>query len=816
MNENLINWFNQATNYWNRLEFGRENKFAWVAAFAAALLVAVWIYRRDAQEVGRVTKIWLMSLRLSVLAILLVIALQPEIPDNKMLVNPSHVAVVIDTSLSMSIPDKVVPDPTAAPTTTVRRPREELVNELFANSDLIEDLRAQHDLTIYTFDSKLTEQQRLARIPATQPDPTTTEPTIAEGEVAEPISIDWPAILKPRGLETRMGEALLEAIRREAGPTLSGLVIVTDGVSNTGVEPPNAIKSAAAAEVKLFSIGVGSTEKPVNLQVADVQSPTTVHVRDGFTITAHVRGEGLDGKDVRVELLSKPEGAEGDPVLVEEDVQPLPEDGQPITFTFDYTPSDSGRREFFIRARPVEPVEEIIAEDNESKVTVEINERKVKVLLVAGGPMRDYRFVRNLLFRDSSIDLHVWLQTGEIGISQESDELLFQFPETREALFGYDVIIAFDPDWSKILPPQIDNLMDWVFEHAGGLMIVAGEVHTPAVASLESDDPLAKLKDLYPVELEPRVFNSPLAGEEFTQAWPLSFTPEGLSAGFLQLDDNPASSANLWNEFPGVFRTYMTRGPKSGATVFAYFSDPRYGEGNDRPIVLASQFYGAGRVMYLGSPEMWRLRASDEDFYERFWVQAVREVGQGRLLRGTTRGVLLLERDRYPLGSTVQVSARVLDAQLNKLTADSVALEVFDPDGKPLTPVVRLNGEPSLPGYFKGGFPVTRAGTYRMELQVPESKEQIVKRIEVKFPNLERQRPQQDVQLLRSMARDTGGEYLPIAEAAKQLPQLLKDQSITTVQTGFPDPQWDEAWVMYLLVGLLGLEWLTRKLFKLA
>jgi hypothetical protein len=66
------------------------------------------------------------------------------------------------------------------------------------------------------------------------------------------------------------------------------------------------------------------------------------------------------------------------------------------------------------------------------------------------------------------------------------------------------------------------------------------------------------------------------------------------------------------------------------------------------------------------------------------------------------------------------------------------------------------------------------------------------------------------------MARDTGGEYLPIAEAADKLPKSLKDQSITTVQTGFPDPQWDEAWVMYLLVGLLGLEWLTRKLLKLA
>lgn len=813
MNETLITWFRDASAYWSRLEFGRENKVAWVAAFAVALVAAVWIYRRDALAVGRFAKIWLMSLRLFVVVALLVIALQPQLPNNKQLTNPSKVALLIDTSLSMSISDKQPADPTEPKSPPARRPRGDVIEKLLSESSLVEQLRSRHDLAVYTFDSKLLEQQRLSRIDGKQ----AAEKTQEQSEEASPDPvIDWKSIVAPRGLETRMGEALMEVIRRESGATLSGVVIISDGVANTGVEPTTAVKAAAAADAKLFPVGVGSTETPVNLQVADVQSPTNVHVRDGFSITAHIRGEGLKGKDVRVELLSKPEGAEGDPVLIDEDVRTIDNDGDPIAFSFDYLPSEPGRREFFIRTRPIEQVEEMIAEDNESKVTVEINARKVKVLLVAGGPMRDYRFVRNLLFRDSSIELNVWLQTGEVGISQESDNLLFQFPETREELLNYDVVVCFDPNWSRIAPTGLNNLAEWVFEHAGGLILVAGDVHTPGIATGDSGPELDRIRELYPVVLESQIFEPQLSGEEFQQAWPLSLTPAGFAAGFLQLEENPATSANVWNEFPGVFRSYPTQGVKAGATVFAYFSDPRYGDGDERPVLLASHFYGAGRVMYLGSAEIWRLRALDENYFDRFWVQAVREVGQGRLLRGTTRGVLFLERDRYPLGSTVQVRARVLDAQLNKLAAESVSLEVFDPDGKPLTPAVRLNGEPTRPGDFQGGFPVTRAGTYRLELQVPESKEQIVKRIEVQFPNLERQRPQQDVQLLRAMARETGGKYLTATEAATQLPQLLKDQSITTVQTGFPDPQWDKPWVMYLLVGLLGMEWLTRKLLKLA
>ncbi len=814
MSELFLSWTQTAQDYWARLEFGRENKLAWVAACAALGLAAIWIYRRDAAETGRITKYWLLGLRLTVIGILLVIALQPEIPNNKTLVNPSRVAIAVDTSLSMSIEDKPSQDLSKASGPAPRRPRMEIVEELFGDSSLIDDLRRQHDVTLYTFDSKLVEQLRLSRLAVKEG--ADIDAPEAMTEIQESPAVDWKSMITPRGLETRLGESLQEAIRREAGPTLAGLVVVSDGVSNTGVDPENAVKSAKASTVKIFPIGVGSTEKPVNLQVADVQCPTSVHVRDGFSITVHVRAEGLYGQDVRVELLSKPEGTEGDPVLVDEQTQPIGEDGELLEVTFDYQSSEPGRREFFVRARPLEKIEEMIAEDNESKVTVEINERKVRVLLIAGGPMRDYRFVRNMLFRDSSIELNVWLQTGETGISQESDDLLFAFPKSREELFKYDVILAFDADWTRLEPEQIEALSEWVFDHAGGIVLVAGDIYTGAVAAAEAPDPLEKIAELYPVELEPALIGSEFAEEKFTQAWPLSLTPEGVAAGFLQLEDNPATSVNLWNEFSGVFRSFRTRGAKAGATVLAYFSNPIYGEGADRPILLASQFYGAGRTMYLGSAEIWRLRALDENYYDRFWVQIVREVGQGRLLRGTSRGVLFLERDRYPLGSTVQVRARVLDAQLQKLSAEYVSLEVYDPDGAPLTPPVRLRGEPNRPGDFRGGFPVTKAGTYRLDLQIPESREQLVKRIEVKFPNLERQRPQQDVPLLRMMSRETGGEYLPVDEAAAKLPGLLKDQSITTVQTGFPDAQWDKAWVMYLLVGLLGLEWLTRKLLKLA
>jgi hypothetical protein len=250
--------------------------------------------------------------------------------------------------------------------------------------------------------------------------------------------------------------------------------------------------------------------------------------------------------------------------------------------------------------------------------------------------------------------------------------------------------------------------------------------------------------------------------------------------------------------------------------VYAHFTDPR--SADDRPILLASQYFGAGRVLYLGSAELWRLRALEEDYYDRLWVKLVREVGQGRLLRGTNRGILLLEKRSYPLGATVPVRARILDPQFKNYVAEKVQLDVIAPGGKPLSPAVDLIADKTRPGHFSGAFVAIVPGNFSLDLPIPESKDFVKGSISVKLPNLEYDHPEQNEQLLKSLIRggDAGGQYLRLDEAAAQLPTLLPDRTVQKVQFDFPRTLWDRQWVMYVLVGLLSLEWLTRKLLKLA
>jgi len=785
-----------------------ESPLGWlllIVGTAAVVAWVVWMYRRDTVEIARPWRVWLTALRLAVLATLFVIALNPQDRTQRTAFRPSRVAMLVDTSLSMRHPAEGATDSTAPADGTSRS---ESIRKLLAATPLLEQLRRDHEVSLFTFDSTLAGPHRVYPLQTGTPDPK-----------APAAEVDWTSILQPRGTETRLGEALSELIRQTAGRTLSGIVVVTDGGNNAGVDVATAHDRAVAAKTRLVTIGVGGTEQPLNLQVADIQSPTDVQLGDKFEVTAFLQGQGLAGREVTATLWSKPE--DGDELLqVGEQSLTVPADGVPAEVKFPLQPTAVGGWDYVVRVQPVVKVSEFNAQDNEQSVAIQVFDRPTKVLLLAGGPMRDYQFVRNLLYRHKAIDVDVLLQTGSVGTSQESNNLLLEFPVEREKLFDYDVIIAFDPDWRLIPAAGVSLLQDWVYQEAGGLILIAGDVNAMQLAALAEQptpvqEQLAPLKELYPVVLS--TFAAEMRfDQDSSQPWPLEFTPEGQRAEVLQLTDDPASSLARWKEFTGFYRCYATSGAKAGATVLARFSDPRSQNEFGFPILAAEQFYGQGRVLYFGSGEFWRLRSVSDEDYDRLWIKAVRSVGQGRTKRGTKRGVLLPEVRKLTLGQTARLRARLLDAQFQPLVMDSVTLEVLDPQGKPLVPSPRLRKDDTRPGEFVGDFRVSLPGVYKLDLTVPESNDRLADVLTVALPKLEDQDVRQNVTLLNDLVRDTGGEAISLADAATRLPALLPNRGEPFTIDERLRTLWDRDWVMYLLVTLLGLEWLTRKLLKLA
>lgn len=775
----------------------------------AILVWVIWLYRRDTRELALGWRIFLAGLRLAALLGLLIIALNPQDRTQRTAFRPSRAVLLIDTSLSMRHP--AAASPTGA---TGGDSRATAVQSWLKSSSILSRLQRDHEVSIFSFDSALNGP--LSVLPH---QPAEESGTNSATNAITP-SLDWVASLEPQGTETRLGEAMGEVIRQAAGRTLAGIVVITDGGQNAGVDPITAHDRALASKSRLIAVGVGSLEQPLNVQIADIQAPTDVQLGDAFDLTAYVQAQGLSGREVTVELLAAQDGQNEPPLAISSQNLTLPDDGLAAELKFNIQPVGEGGWKYTLRVQPTTAVAEFNQQDNEQTLSVRVFDRPTRVLLIAGGPMRDYQFVRNMLYRHKSMEVDVLLQTASVGSSQESNNLLGQFPATREQLFEYDVILAFDPDWRQFSAESIQNLSDWVDQEGGGLVLVAGDVFTVQLAgSSDQNTPqlqaLAPLRDLYPV-----VLNSYVAEMRFdnqsSQPWPIEFTPEGQRTEFLQLTDDPVSSLARWKEFAGFYRCYPTSGAKAGATVLARFSDPRSQNEFGAPVLLAEQFFGQGRTLYLGSAEIWRLRAVSDADYDRFWIKTIREVGQGRTKRGTRRGVLLPESRKLLLGQTARLRARLLDAQFQPLGMDEVRLEVVDPAGKPMLPSPRMRKDPSRPGEFVGDFRVSQAGVYRLELPIPESNEQITDELVVALPKLEDQDVRQNLPLLTDLVRDTGGEVLTLEAATARLPELLPTRGELFTIDERLQSLWDRGWVMYLLVGLLAVEWLTRKLLKLA
>lgn len=824
----------RTTFEWGRIQSNAD----WILPIGVCVLLMLFVrlmYRRDARELHPAIGWLLTILRSATVLGLLVLYLQPQWRTETEEVRNSRVMLLVDSSLSMGLTDV---DSSVTPGTVNRA---EQVARFFAQSTLLPELNEKHDVIVLRFADELQRVASLekdragasspgARESVEQPgqtDSETSQPTNAQAAVAD--RFDWKKALVPAGNETRLGQALRQLIYEERNSPVSGIVVFSDGGQNAGPTPEAAITAARDAKIPVYAVGIGSDQRPVNVRISDFVVPARAYPGDNYQVTGYVQSQGLPGRVVTVQLLSRevgPGGGDATPgagKLERSAEVTLGADGEVVPVKFELTPGDIGRRTLCLRVEP--PGSDRNPADNLREADIEIVDRKNRVMLLSGGPTREYRFLRNLLFRDASTEVDVLLQTAQPGISQDVDTILDDFPTTREEMFAYDCVVAFDPDWQALTDGQLELLETWVAEQGGGLIVAAGNVYAGRpISSWIQDERMGRVRALYPVEFQTRFSTFDAASRASKEPWPLDFTREGLDAEFLWLDDSQAASQQIWAGFPGVFSYFPIRGPKPGAATYATFSDPRAADGGEAPVYFAGQFFGSGRVFYMGSAEMWRLRRLDESYFERFYTNLIRHVSQGRLLRGSSRGVLLVDRERYLLGSDVEVRAQLTNAQLEPLEAASVAMQVVLPDRSVQT--ITLESDPTRLGTFAGHFTALEEGVYRLELPVPESEaELLTRRIQVNVPDRERENPQRDDAVLSRIAEGTGGQYFVGFQATgansilEALPAALKDRTTTIIRTAKPNPLWEQTWLRWMMVtlcGLLCVEWLIRRLFQLA
>ena len=832
----------RTTFEWGRVRAPED----WLLPVGATTLILAyvwWMYRRDTRELRPWASLTLLTLRTLVFASLLVVWLRPQWRKEEDVVTPSRVVVLVDTSLSMAeaardgTPDAPAPA-SGSQTSGIPQGSRSAAALSLLESPAWNDLRKTHELHVVAFGGS--QSRSLGILPKLEPSTDTAPPpTASSPAAAKDASLDLAKQLQPADAETRLGDALTQQLFQHRAAPVAGMVLLTDGCQNTGLAPLDAVARAKADRLPLpplFPVGLGSAAEVKNVRVQDIAAPARTYPNDEFAVKAYIQAQGMVSRSVTVDLLWRDVAASGEPIAGAAPIGKLskqvalPEDGRPIAVEFTLKPEKLGRTTVQVAIQNP-PSDDHNRSDNAMDADVEITDRRNRILLFASAATREYQFLRNQLQRilrsdgskDKEFVVDVVLQTGSDGVSQDSSEILPTFPETAEALNQYDCIIAFDPDWRQLSADQTTVLKKWVENEAGGLILVAGRIYADATAR---DPELGAVRSLYPVEFG-RLFaaDRTLAGK--SDPWPLEFTTEGQKSEFLRLGEAGAGS-ELWDAFAGFYDYYPVKGVKDKAVILAGLHAPKEGAAaggeDERSYLLVDRATGAGRVLYIGSGEFWRLRSKNSASFTRLYTQMVRHVSQARLLRDSKRGVLLIDHDngRYVLNDVVEVRARLMDAQAAPLKADKMPMTVVAPDHTSFT--VDLMPDPALAGNFRGVFPVRQSGSYRMDLLLADGdRDLLTRRLQVRVPNKESEDVRLNVPLLRDLATATQGTYFEGADSvfsqapgAKPLSVLLADKTRITPRLARPVSLWDNQWTLAVICSLLCLEWLFRRLLKLA
>ncbi|PTX92026.1 hypothetical protein DB346_24035 [Verrucomicrobia bacterium LW23] len=624
--------------------------------------------------------------------------------------------------------------------------------------------------------------------------------------------------IRPTDSATGIGEGMRQVLEQNRGQAIAGMLVITDGANNSGLPPGEAARIALEQNIPLFIYGIGVTT-PADLIVQELSAPKLAFVKQRVDVKFKLRAQGFTGRQIVATLKS------GNKVLAEEKVVILQDGEQEVALHF--TPQELG--DLTLEASVPALPEEVAKENNKATAKMRVVDNKIHVLFIDQEPRWDYRYLLFYLQHSPKIDVKTYLIDGEPDLDKMPDSVFLQkLPDNRESLFKYELLILGDVDPKSLGENRMKLIREWVEQSSGGIIFLAGTKYNPIAYAG------TPLEELLPVVPDATVGKEAYAARSRSQV-SLRLTTIGASSPYLQLSEKPEENQTLWASFPGVRWTAAVSRAKPGAQVLMVDPRPeRAGRDGALP-VFATQSYGSGETVYIGTDETYRWRSKvGVKHYAQVWDLVMQSLSLQRLQGASSRTQLKVDRQRYFVGDKVVISGKVYNDRYEPLTNSSlqgnVKIATRAPDGKVSETQQRLDimasGDGASPAGGASGTPVsasaTTAGEYRGELTVKVPGEYsfstlqdpgAVLKFEVVEPKLEQMETAMDERLMKSTAAAGRGRFLR-EEDLYTLPGMITDQS-ATVATFRKVNLFYSLWWLVAIVFIASLEWLMRRLLAL-
>lgn len=760
----------------------------------------IWLYQREGKA-SRAYKYALAAIRISLLLLLVFMISEAVLSVER--TGLPYITVMIDDSASGQIVDQYERPETAAALQALARQggestaptgetgsdtpqapgasRLEIAKGLMLKdkAKLIEELRKQHKLRIYLVSNS-------ARL-------------LAEVDRPEEIAQAVESLRKTEagGSQSRLGDCMRAVLTELRGAPPSAVVLLSDGQTTEGEPLSKAAELAGRKGVPLYTVGLGSAEPARDLELTELLVDDVVFEDDAVRFQAKLLARGFAGQKMTLRLLER-DPANRDPkaarVLESTEVE-APADGEPKRVELVHRPKGKGERTFILEID--KQPRELQEANNRIERVITVRKEKIKVLLVESEPRYEFRYLKNYLEREETIDLGVVLLSSDPEYSEQDRSALPTFPAGKDELFAYDVVIVGDADPGFLSHSQMRNLTEFVTEKGGGILFIAGEAFNPLAYRA------TPLETLLPIELAD-ARNPTAVGNAITSYRP-ELTVEGRTSPIFRFGDNEAASAQIWAMLPELYWYFEAPRKKPGALVLAEHPTVT---GSDGKLALdLYQFAGAGKAMFHAFDDTWRwrFRAGDR-YFGKFWVQAIRFLARSKLI-GQRKAEIQTDRKRYERGQPIQLRVRFPNPGLTP-TAETVVVEL---ERNGLSPRrVSLKRTPTMRNVFEGAIAQAAEGSYRVTLIEPALDPLPTAEFQVDAPASEFARIEMNQPELLRVAASTGGKFYTPLTAETLIADLPKPSPVP-LDTDPPIPLWNTWPILVLFLSLITLEWVLRK-----
>lgn len=740
----------------------------WLTVLFVAGLTAwvIFCYRNETSPAKQFLRSFLVVLRMTTIA--LILAMLSQLVFSGVRTGKPRIAILIDQSASMLTEDVASGDESSNSGNMISR--QDAAKQLLSDNDhkLISALSDNYLLEIVSFDSEIRER-------AIQ------EENLFSNDSPPENSLN----------HSRLGDTLLYVMSKPSSSPLQGIITYTDGQITQGRTLSEATSQAKRKGIPLYFIGLGDDRPQPSLNLDSLLAEDQIYPGDIANFQASLNASNLPGESIKVELLRNGKMVAEKTVAISE-TDPT----QSIPIQLIDRPPSEGNFKYSLRAIPTDPIISKKVDSPQLQHPMIVKDHLLRVLIAAGYPNYEFRYLKHLLERDSSIQLTSFLQEADPDHSASDTTAIRQFPLSSEDINQFEVIILMDLDPSLLPRSLWGRLSNFVSQRGGGLAIIAGPRYLPH-AYLDRPKFLAML----PTKPNSGLIN----GWNDEQGYQALKTDYGMQSASLLLSDSPEKSEAVWKNLPPFYWLANVGPAKPSAQVLTHHPSYMASVTKSAPVFVI-QYFGTGRVLLhaVDSTYRWRFKVGDV-YFARYWGQTLRMLAKEKINSSKQNLLLATDEKEYQVGEAVKIQ---LDGLIsNEGKSPRIRLSKLGSADQELT----LDAARSKPGRWQVQLPGLSAGQYRVSLltqQLNENPKSID--FEIEAPPGELTRITMNREEMESSANTTRGQFYSFEEAKRLVEDLPPSRSVA-LENLPPYEIWNRWPFLLGICACLCTEWIIRK-----